>query len=449
MKFLIKIFSPVCLGISFFLLIYTFYRSEIIWSSNKDNYYFDYYVLSFLLFSFSIFTFFLKYKLKEYVVIFTISFVFSIYLFEFYLVKNSKDKNENLEKNLDQSEMLTKEKIYYESTGKKWDKRNKYTVFNDLKTINKNIKTEVSPFYHLYGSHPIFPLSGISNSETLYCNENGYYSIYNSDKYGFNNPNEEWDNKEILFMLVGDSFTQGACVNRPNDIGSVLRNLSNKSVLNLGYGGNGPLIQYATLREYLSSNVKKVLWIYYEGNDLKNLKRELKDEKLINYLNDLSFSQNLKTRQNEIDTIANKTIKIELERKKKVEKNFKTKLIEFLKLRKTRNLIYSLGQIKENPFLEFKKILILSNNLAIKNNSKFYFVYLPEYKRYKTNYDNTHYNLIKKTVDELNIPFVDIHEQLFLRIENPLSLFPFELGGHYNIYGYKKVSETIYKSTKN
>ena len=69
----------------------------------------------------------------------------------------------------------------------------------------------------------LFPLSGQSNSETILCNENGYYSIYQSDRYGFNNPNEEWDKKEIEYLLVGDSFTHGACVNRPNDIGSQLR----------------------------------------------------------------------------------------------------------------------------------------------------------------------------------------------------------------------------------
>ena len=103
-----------------------------------------------------------------------------------------------------------------------------------------------------------FSLSGLSNSETIHCNENGYYSIYQSDRYGFNNPDNEWDKKEIEYLLVGDSYTHGACVNRPNDIGSVLRNLSNKSVLNLGMSGNGPLIEYATLREYLDTNVKKV-----------------------------------------------------------------------------------------------------------------------------------------------------------------------------------------------
>ena len=73
--------------------------------------------------------------------------------------------------------------------------------------------------------------------------------------------------------------------------------------MNLGLGGNGPLIEYATLREYLNVNVKKVIWIYY-GNDIENLVVEKKNNILIKYLDDLNFTQNLKLKQNEIDNLA-------------------------------------------------------------------------------------------------------------------------------------------------
>ena len=43
----------------------------------------------------------------------------------------------------------------------------------------------------------LFPLSGLSNSKTIYCNENGYYSIFKSDRHGFNNPDIEWDKDEL------------------------------------------------------------------------------------------------------------------------------------------------------------------------------------------------------------------------------------------------------------
>ena len=46
-------------------------------------------------------------------------------------------------------------------------------------------------------------MSGFSNSKTIYDNENGYYSIYQSDRYGFNNPDNEWDSNETEILLVG------------------------------------------------------------------------------------------------------------------------------------------------------------------------------------------------------------------------------------------------------
>ena len=49
MNFLKKIFSPTILTISFLLLIYTFYKSEIIWDGNKGNYYKTYYLISSIL----------------------------------------------------------------------------------------------------------------------------------------------------------------------------------------------------------------------------------------------------------------------------------------------------------------------------------------------------------------------------------------------------------------
>ena len=75
------------------------------------------------------------------------------------------------------------------------------------------------------------PLSGVSNSLTIICNENGYISTYLSDRFGFNNPNEEWNGGEVEYLIIGDSFAQGSCVNRPNDIASILRTLTEKKIL--------------------------------------------------------------------------------------------------------------------------------------------------------------------------------------------------------------------------
>lgn len=461
MNFLKKIFSPTILTTSFLLLIYTFYKSEIIWDGENRNYYKTYYLIFSTLICFSIITFLINDIIKQYLIILGISFIVSLYLFEGYLTFGQQRQilKEQLLKEQLLKEQLLKEQLYKEQTGKKWDRRKKLEIYKDLKKKNNDITITYVPSFLInrnYSNNSL-PLSGLSNSKTIHCNENGYYSIYQSDRYGFNNPDEEWDKKEIEYLLVGDSFTNGACVNRPNDISSVLRNLSKKSALNLGMGGNGPLIEYATLREYLDINVKKVLWIYFEGNDLINLKHEKKNKILINYLKDLNFTQNLKFRQNDINLLLSNLIEeIQREREREIEKErerereielerntFKFKLINFIKIFNTRYLISS----ATTPKPELKQILQLTKELINKNNSKLYFVYLPEYNRYKTTYRNTNYNFVKEIVNELKIPFIDIHKEVFEKEQDPLKLYPFELPGHYNVDGYKKIAETIYKFT--
>ena len=132
----------------------------------------------------------------RYFAISLVSIFFSLYLFESYLPFKEQLSKEQLSK-----KQLLKEQLYEKQTGKKWDKRTRLQVYNDLKKINDDIVIRIQPSYFLRKlNYPIFPLSGISNSETIFCNENGYYSIYQSDRYGFNNPNTEWDKKEILFF---------------------------------------------------------------------------------------------------------------------------------------------------------------------------------------------------------------------------------------------------------
>ena len=61
----------------------------------------------------------------------------------------------------------------------------------------------------------IYPLSGVSNSLTVYSNETGEYTIYNSDKYGFHNTGKDiWNPGVSEIGAVGDSFLHGQGVPR-------------------------------------------------------------------------------------------------------------------------------------------------------------------------------------------------------------------------------------------
>ena len=376
---------------------------------------------------------------KNYLIIIVLSILLSIYLFEYYLTYK---KNENRIENY-------KVNFLKKNFNKEYDKRKLYEIYNELNKDSLNFAITVYPRYFLKIKNLDFlPLSGISNMETINCNENGYYSINKSDRYGFNNPDEEWDKKDIEYVLIGDSFGHGACVNRPNDIGSQLRKISNKSVINLSFTANGPLLEYATLREYFKPNFKKIIWLYYEGNDLQDLSYEVNIPLLKNYLTDENFSQNLYSNQDKIDEFSKKHIKPILDYKKRLDKKevLKYKILKFLRLNNTKKIL------RKEIFVDtknFEEILIKVKKLSIKNNVKFYFVYLPDYYRYKNEKKyNKDYNNIKKMVKKLNLDFIDIHQDLFARKEEPLTLFPFELPGHFNKKAYREISEILYQLTK-
>ena len=453
-----KFFIIFFISISFILFSYTLYRDFIFWERSNSIYYYKFYLTALAFFLFSLISFFIGKVIKIYIFIIFLSVVFSLYAYEIYL--SSFDG------------MNDKIKNYKEQTGKDFDLRDRKEVFEELNRNNGKVVVPIPPQIHsknimgeelsssLTSSNKnLFPLSGISNSLTLDCNENGYYTKYVSDRHGFNNKNSEWDKKNIDYLLIGDSFTHGSCVNPENNIASNLIKLKNNKngVINLGYKGNDTLIEYATLKEYLPFiNAKYILWFYFEGNDLDGLTKELKDKTLIKYLNDNNFSQNLFFRQKEIDKKNIEIMKIEAKNfnetqilKKESKFLYAIKLIKLYNLRKILFSPYNFLQEQKGESIDsFEFVLGEANKLALKHDSQLYFVYLPSYLRYKQlNYDN-HYSKILRIVKGLKIPIIDIHESLFNKHNSPLSLFPFKQRGHYNVEGYDLVSKTIFNEIK-
>ena len=153
-------------------------------------------------------------------------------------------------------------------------------------------------------------------------------------------------------------------------------------MINLGWGGNGPLSEYAILREYFPPKTKHIIWLYYE-NDLNDLKSELFNPFLKKYINDVNYSQNLKNRLDEIEKIQNYAL--EIITKTDLSEKGRYNLYSFIKLVKTRTTI--IRSIKNNfflPYAEFEQILKLTKELSIKKNSKLIFVYLPSLQTIKS-----------------------------------------------------------------
>lgn len=434
-----KIFNYSLLFFFSLILIYSF--KNYFGQSNYEikQQYLLYSLISFLIvLLIFLSTFFSKKIFFTYLNISIISILFSCYLFESFLILK---------------EILNKNKIYsefYEKNGKKYDFRFFTEVYFELKKKDKNISSASTTPNHFLKENElkIFPLSGVSYSKTINCNENGYYSFFQSDRFGFNNPDQIWDLKEIDLVLVGDSFVLGNCVNYPDDISSVL----NKQMitLNLGYAGNGPLIQLASLIEYYPKKSGNVIWFFFEGNDMSDLKIEKKNEILLKYLNDVGFQQKLKEKQGLVNSLIENKISKRMSDEQnsyEIEKKITFKLKKFFKLSEMRKQIFNSIYLKKNfsneEFIFFEKIIKYAKDLSEKNKSKFYFVYLPDLSRYKLGLNNNTYEKIQEIVNRNNINFIDIKSSVFDKEQYPENLFPFRSRGHYNVEGYFKVSNQI------
>ena len=86
LNFIKKVFSPSFLFFSIFLLTYTFYKSEIVWSGNKIDYYRFYYILSILLIATAIISFFINEKIKSLLIKIIFFLFFLVYLIEFCII---------------------------------------------------------------------------------------------------------------------------------------------------------------------------------------------------------------------------------------------------------------------------------------------------------------------------------------------------------------------------
>jgi len=346
-----------------------------------------------------------------------------------------------------------------EQAGVPYDTRTKMELLENLKDSGIDVYPNFYPnmLLELNGlSTPngkIFPLGGIPNVTSVGFNESGYYSVYETDEHGFNNPKGLYEINKVDIMLIGDSFTEGNSVHPDENISAVLRE-SGFNVINIGKGGNGPLIELASLKEYAEPlKPKIVLWTYYV-NDSENVLIEMQSPLLQNYLNDDEFSQNLFSRQEDIRSSIVDYVQGEWDKERWVNH----RVFKILKLYDLRLILNLMPANKPEAFLPmpitktnqniFKDILQKSKQIVSGGGMKMYFIYLPSFDRYSTGVEHINREFVLDAVNKLGIPIIDIHNEVFVSHKDPLSLFPFRISNHYNAKGYRLVAEAINKRLK-
>jgi hypothetical protein len=310
----------------------------------------------------------------------------------------------------------------------------------------------------------VIPLGGISDAVTVLCNETGAYVVYKSDEYGFNNPRGLWDGR-ITVVALGDSFTHGSCVASEKQFVALIRK-HHSTTLNLGGGGQGPLFMLAGLKEYVKPiRPPVVLWFYFEGNDIDNLRDERNSQLLLGYLQK-DFTQNLRARQDVIDRALLayiETAKQELGDEQKEHgsgvrrASFSQSLLATMTLTRLRQKLWNIYQqasghsaagngewdSHEAVIQLFGDILLEAKALVETWNGTIYFVYLPQWERYaKPALASKDRERVLSTAAQTGIRVIDIHKA-FQAHGDPLGLFPFRQNAHYNEAGNRLVASEV------
>lgn len=300
----------------------------------------------------------------------------------------------------------------------------------------------------------VVPLAGITDKVVVACNETGQLLSYHSDEFGFHNPGGVW-RADAHVAAVGDSFTLGYCVPSDRNFVAIIRNRY-PLTLNLSSIGNGPLVELATMKEYLEPvKPRLVLWCYYEGNDLENLHVESRSPLLMRYLTD-GFSQGLATRRTDVDrwlaAYAEPLIAEAAARDASTGRgpSLVARLAGIARLPKLRQSSLTLfdreGPVADADVVLLGRTLRQAKAMTAAWGGRLYFVYLPEWQRYKTlARTNGRREEVLRLIDEIGLPIIDVH-QAFLRQPDPLALFAWRrFASHYNAEGHRVVAEAVLK----
>jgi len=332
-----------------------------------------------------------------------------------------------------------------------YDLRSQLEVVEDLQERGVDAVARVHPAAFVPSNglravdESILPVSGISRTVTVTCNESGAWTLFESDEHGFRNPLGQYDRDSIDVVLVGDSYAFGACVPQGDGVGSALRR-TGRSVLNLGYGGNGPLLELAALKELGERfSPQAVLWLYFEGNDLLDLRRERRSSLLLNYL-DPDFTQRLSEKQALIDSLL-----YAHHDKRRAQAQARSRgrwrcVLILCGIRKlpVRSTMAAPSE-KDLPVGLLGEVLATARDRARSWGGELFFVYLPIWHRYSRTVDQDALSRRRDVLEMIGgqgIPVIDFTDVLRSH-PDPLSLFPFRERGHYTEEGYALLADQI------
>ena len=397
-----------------------------------------------------LFTFFVRFQNKNFQENYIITIVMSlicIYSFEFFTYSQMVKKNQfQFNENIRAAKKLNVQ----------FDDRNFDEVFEELQKKDKKPFPSVVRDLLSINGKKVQTFGTLSNRFILMCNESGKWITYNSDRYGFNNPDKVWDNN-IDILILGDSSGEGQCVDQSKNFASSIRNSKNINAAQVGGSGMGSMFEYALYKEFLQNKKIENLVIFFLLNDLDNLKSEKNNPILMSYMNQENYTQNIFSKKSEIDRV--------MEDKYFKKKRGKKKLLikRFIKVHHTRDYIKRLVT-KEGVTLfstyyvndEMLEIVIdVYKKIRTEYQGNLYIGYVPDggsfigTDAHKQKLKEIRLKIIKK-LRENQFNVLDFYETLSK--EKVDEILPFgknvKAENHYSEYGHEIIANYILKNLK-
>jgi hypothetical protein len=207
--------------------------------------------------------------------------------------------------------MMARERAAREH-GIAYDGRLRADVVRNLESIGVNA---APGFAQIVGASPavstairargLLPLSNISNSLVVECNEGAGFFKFRSDELGFNNP-PGLVSGAVDVAVIGESLALGHCVPPSTSAVDLLRARFPRTA-NFAVAGSRVLSQLGLFREYVEP-IEPPVVVWFVNPSFALARAEASQPILLKYLNDSEFTQGLRTRQDEVDSFVREVL---------------------------------------------------------------------------------------------------------------------------------------------
>tara|TARA_B100000427_G_scaffold271516_1_gene238532 strand:- start:1570 stop:2682 length:1113 start_codon:yes stop_codon:yes gene_type:complete len=277
--------------------------------------------------------------------------------------------------------------------------------------------------------------------------ENGYHELfYQTDKFGFR---ENKDKRYIFsdYVMLGDSFAQSICENKPNDLKSNLIKKTRYSFLNLGMHGTDYAEQALNLIKYTGqTNFKGLVWVFYEGNDYETKSYEVPNSKIYKLIDSDIINYDLSVNHEITLFFKFKVWLAEFIRGPSVLLKFFKKYDKLLDNKDYEKVLKNVSEFLDNKNIEERYIIYVPSWQKISLHK------LKNLKLYKNHPQIKQLNTLKNNVEKISkkngFIFID-GDSYFLNLSNPLEVFHYNLNSHFNKFGYEILAELISENLVN